>query len=199
LCAWLIGGLTVYLVSPRPTFAQYFVLVIPFLAILASVGVYAIGSRVWVLGRPAYLVLGVIGLFAVGLVKSAYHDRQYLQPFWRGVEEIGEEVNRVTPSSGLVYAANEAIYFAARRLPPTGLETPDGPELRLSPALAASLHVVSQAQIDERLAEGNFATVVIRAKDPRVESLGLFRLYARYSKLSCFPGDCYIFWGKALP
>lgn len=197
LCAWLTGGLGVYLASYFPTFPHYFVLLIPFLSILASVGVYAIGSRVWNSTRPGWLVLGLLGLFAVGLAKSAYQQRLYLHPYWREIEAFAREVNRVTPSDGLVYA-NEATYFAARRLPPPGLENQYTLDLNLPPAFAASMHIVPQAQVDNWLAQGRFATVWIGADDPRVESLGLLRLYARRKevKKAHIFGDCYIFWDR---
>src|SRR2546422_308262 len=54
LCAWLVVGLSFYMACPRPTYPQYFILVIPFLAILASVGLYSIGSCVWNSGRPGW-------------------------------------------------------------------------------------------------------------------------------------------------
>lgn len=195
LCAWLTGGLGVYLATPYPTYPQYFVLMTPFLAILASVGAYAIGSRVWTSGRPRWLVLALLGLFTLGLAKSAYQQRQYFVPYWQEIEEFAQEINQVTPNDGLVYA-DEAIYFAARRLPPHGLENSNAFELRLPPAFAASLHVVSQSQVDEWLREGYFATAWIEANDPKVESLHLPRLYARSRKLRCYTGDCYIFWNR---
>lgn len=198
LCAWLTGGLGVYLVTPYPTYPQYFVLMTPFLGILASLGAYAIGSRVWTSGgrrAPGWLVLALLGLFTLGLAKSAYQQRRYFVSSWRGIEELAQEINRVTPNDGLVYA-DEAIYFAARRLPPPGLENQNALDLHLPPAFAASLRVVPPAQVDEWLREGRFATVLIEANDPKVESLHLPRLYARSRKLRCYTSDCYIYWNR---
>jgi hypothetical protein len=195
LCAWLTGGLGVYLVTPYPTYPQYFVLITPFLGILASVGAYAVGSRVWTSGRPSWLVLALLGLFTLGLAKSAYQQRRYFVSHWQEVEVAAQEINRVTPTDGLVYA-DEATYFVARRLPPPGLENQFVFELRLPPAFAASLHVVPQSQVDEWLREGRFATVWIEANDPKVESLHLPQLYARSRKLHCDTSDCYIFWNR---
>ena len=193
LCAWLTAGLGVYLATPHPTFAQYFILLIPFLSILASVGVYAIGSRVLVSGRPSLLVIPVIGLFFLGLAKTAFQNRRFLSSSWPGFEEVGRTINQITPRDGLVYGP-EAIYFAARRLPLSGLGHADAQKLRLPPAFAASLHVAPAPQVDEWLAAGRFDTVVIRPKDDRIESLGLSRLYTRRMTVHTYE----IFWGRAV-
>jgi len=46
LCAWLAAALSVWVGRAHPTFARYFLLTVPFLAILAVAGLYAIVSRV---------------------------------------------------------------------------------------------------------------------------------------------------------
>jgi len=191
LSFWLIVGLGIFLTTPHPTFLQYFVLLGPFLSILASVGVCAIGSRVGTLRQPAWFVVPVVGLFAMGLVTSAYQERRYLHSYWGQIEALAQEVDRVTPSDGLIFA-QEAVYFVARRVPPPGLENSYAGDLQLPPVLAASLHVVPQQEIDEWLASGRLATVLIAADDPRVELLGLRRLY-RQEKM--FEGN-YLFWGQ---
>jgi hypothetical protein len=38
LCGWLVAGLALFLAIPLPTFPQYFILVVPFLSILAALG-----------------------------------------------------------------------------------------------------------------------------------------------------------------
>lgn len=163
-------------------------------SILASVGVYAIGSRLPMSGRPGLLVAAVVGLFFVGLAKTAFHNRGLISFGWRGFEGVGRTVNEVTPRDGLLYA-REAVYFTARRLPPAGLEHADAQKLRLPPALAASLHVVPAPQVDEWLAARRFDTVVLHPKDDRIERLGLSRLYAKRKEAH----KLYIFWDKIAP
>src|SRR5262249_14526009 len=67
LCGWLAAGLAIFLTTARPTFSPYFVLLIPFLSILASVGIMATASWLGPSERPAWLVLAVLVLFSSGL------------------------------------------------------------------------------------------------------------------------------------
>lgn len=195
-CTWLAGGLAVYLAAIPSTVANYFVLVIPFLAILASLGVYAIGSTIGGRLRPGWLVLLIVTLFASGLARPVYEtakdfrDHRY-QWYWRAYEAIGREINRVTPKDELVWA-DGCTYFAARRVPPSGMENFYSSFLQLPPTLAASLHVVPGARLEEWLAAGRFATVVIGADDHRVEALGLPSLYAHRKTLHGYE----IFWDR---
>ena len=45
LCFWLAAALAVYLATAHPTFERYYLLIVPFLAIPAAVGLYEISSR----------------------------------------------------------------------------------------------------------------------------------------------------------
>ena len=197
LCAWLAAGLGAYLSGTVPVFTPYFVLVAPFLGILAAVGLYALGTRVWgPSGRSAWLVLLVVGLFSLELARPALHAGRHLRLSPQHVGEVREvalEVDRVTPAEGEVYADEVLVYFASRRVPPTGLENPWSRELAVAPALAASIRVVSAAQLDGDLAAGRFATVAIDHGSPRVESLGLARRYAGRTRIGHFD----LFWGRA--
>ncbi len=190
LCAWMAAVMGFYLALPRATFPQYFILLAPFVAALAAVGLYAIGLRIWIHGRTVWLVLAAAGLFAAGLVKPAREQRPEYVFRWQRIENIAREVNRVTPPDGLVWA-DEGIYFCARRLPPRGLENSFAHELPVS--LANSLHVVPRAKLNEWLASGRFQTVSSCWNDERwIDSLGLPRLYAERREVN----DCYIFWNK---
>jgi hypothetical protein len=152
---------------------------VPFLSILAALGMNVLGARLWPAARPLYIVLPLLVLFALGSAKLAVQLRgTFSAPTWRIVEDLAREVNRVTPSDGLVYAP-EVVLFAARRLPPPGMENGFASALPLPPEQLARLHVVSQSQIDTWLASGHFYTLTIWTTDPRVQSLGLLRRYSR--------------------
>jgi hypothetical protein len=200
LCAWLAGVLAIYLAIPRPTYRQYFILTLPFLGILASLGIYALGTRIWPQGRPARLVLAIAALLALGLARSAYQFRPGLRSYWPDVEKLSQRMDRVTPRDAPLYAREE-IYFVTRRLPPAGLENPFAPGLDLPPGLAASLRITPQSQLNEWLASGKFATVWLDSNDPRIESLGLDRLYAKKEKVEIMrfhPHGGYIFFEPML-
>lgn len=201
LCAWLAGRLGICLAGTWPTFPQYFILVIPFVSILASIGVYAIGSRICSSCRPGWLVLLVVGLFAVGLAKQGYRTyelyqmRQAFQSAWWSFDAVAREVNRVTPNDGEVWVESdcaECIYVAAKRVPPPGMENSNAYFLELPAALAASLKIMPRSEQEEWLAAGRFATVVIEDNDPRIEAFGLGRLYAGHTTVHGY----HIFWDR---
>ena len=186
LCGWLVAGLALCLATPLPTFPHYFILVVPFVSILAALGMNVLGSRLWPSARPLYVVLPLLVLFALGLAKLAVQQREtFYAPPWAMVEELAREVNRVAPPDGLVHAS-EAVLFAARRLPPPGMENSFGSLLRLPPEQLARLRILPQSQIDAWLAAGHFHTVTIGTTDPRVQALGLLRRYARQEQLHHF-------------
>jgi hypothetical protein len=196
LCAWLAGALAIYLAIPRPTYRQYFILTLPFFSILASAGIYALGTRIWPQGRPARLVLAIAAVLALGLAQALYQFRPGLRSYWPDVEKLSRRMERVTPRNAPLYA-REAIYFVTRRLPPAGSENPFAPALDLPPRLAASLRITPQSQLDEWLASGKFATAWLDSDDPRIESLGLDRLYAQKEKVENMrfhPRGGYIFF-----
>src|SRR5262249_21758931 len=122
LCGWLTAGLGAYLTIAPITFPQYFILLVPFLSILAAVGIMAIASWLRPGGRPGWLVAGVLVFFSAGIPWWILQQRQHL--IWSQLEEVAKAVNRVTPKDGLVLA-DEMIYFAAQRTPPPGLENFD--------------------------------------------------------------------------
>jgi hypothetical protein len=132
---------------------------------------------------PVYVVLPLVVLFALGLAKLAGQQGEaFYAPRWATVEELAREVNRVTPRDGLVHAS-EVVLFAARRLPPPGMENKFGSRLRLPPEQLARLHVLPQSQIDAWLAAGHFHTVTIGTTDHRGQALGLLRRYSRQEQL----------------
>jgi hypothetical protein len=54
LCAWLVAGIAAFVtLGHPPPLPSYFVLVSPFLAILASTGVRVLGARVWMTDQTA--------------------------------------------------------------------------------------------------------------------------------------------------
>src|SRR5262249_47429770 len=152
LCAWLFAGLSVCLSLTKPTFVHYFVLVVPFLAVLATLGGYAIGSRIWAPRRPTWIVALIVGFTAVAPAKLLYYNEVYRNRC-KTVEQIAQLVDRVTPEKGLIFAEDEAIYFAAHRLPPPGLE--NSHHGLLSPPPGAST-LLTSSQLNEWLRTGHF-------------------------------------------
>jgi hypothetical protein len=192
LSGWLAWALTAYLALTHPTFERYFLLAVPFFAILAPVGVHAIASRLGNPDRPLWPAVLVITLFCLGLAKRLYDDRHSYK--WRDYEKIAAKVDQVTPPTASFWA-DEVIYFLTRRSPPSGMEFSYSHKLELPSSLAASLHIVSQRDVDRSIKAGSFSTVATCADDDRIEELGLERLYSHRAEVS----DCAVFWGIRKP
>ncbi len=191
LCGWLAVATAVELCVARPTFQRYFLFTVPFLAILSSVGLYALALRMSNPERPARLVAALALLTALGLSKSLYERREIYS--WRFMEEIARKVNEVTPPGGTLWA-DEHIYFLTRRRPPSGMELADSHKLELLPAAeAAALHIVPKSQLDRRVAAGEFDTVATFEDEDTVAELGLPKIYAKKAEFE----ECTVFWDRA--
>ncbi len=190
LCGWLAVATAAELCIARPTFQRYFLFVVPFLAILASAGFYAVILRMHNPDRPLWPVLLLTVLTVLGLSKSFYDRRDVYS--WRDMEDVGRKVNEVTPARGTLWA-DEQIYFVTRRRPPSGMELADSHKLELLPAkLAASLHIVPKSELDRRVKAGEFDTVATFEDADVMDELGLPKTYAKKASV----GDCDIFWDR---
>jgi hypothetical protein len=200
LCTWLVIAISGLAACAHPTFLQYFIFTLPFLGILASVGVCAIGSRVWTTGKPVWLATLVAAFFCLDAARWVYFESRtgFSNP-WSDSEEIGQLVDHVTPPEGLVYA-DEQVFFAAKRLPPSGLENTSATLLELPSSLADSIHAVSHRQWIERLKWGRFDTAVIALDEISSEDLELVsHIYRNSRKLGRDGGQRMVFWNKQSP
>jgi hypothetical protein len=197
LCGWLAAALCAYLALTRPTFPHYFVLVTPFLSVLAALGLGEIAARL-PSGRPWVPVAAGIALFALPSARWVYGHRNSQSSFWPALEAAGLELARVTPPDESIYA-DPVFYFAARRMPPPGLENPFSVEFseRISPELAALLHTPTPAQVDAWLTSGYFRSAQLRVSDPRLNTL-FPRVYSGRQRVDCrCYGESYLLWKPA--
>jgi len=184
ICAWLIGAQALWLCNIHPTFPQYFVFVVPFLAILVPAGLHGLVLRFDSTGRPLWPVLLIGAFMAFGLEKSLFGQRSNMT--WPDVEAIAAKVNEVTePAAPLV--ADEFVYFASRRVPPRRLEHAD--VRKLPPALAARLGLISGEELESRVLAGQFATLET-CNAEFTEKLGLKSLYHHSAQFE----DCTVYW-----
>ena len=187
LCAWLAAALAVEVGSAHPTFARYFLLTVPFLAILAAVGLYAIASRLLEPERLRWAVLPVLMLLVFGLGRSLYdHHREMGE--WSPWERLAKKIDEVTPRDALLFA-DEPIYFLTRRLPPPGLELTDSHQVNLGPAENALLHILTTDEVKRQVQSGIFATAY-SCDDDDIADYGLPNLYKDRLDME----DCSIFW-----
>jgi len=189
LCCWLALALAVHVSNAHPTFEMYFILTVPFLGILASVGLYEVASRLSPPGRPFWPVFAVTCLLSMGLGLALYSGRDDYT--WRDLEEVAMKVNEVTPPQGLLLA-DEHIYFLTRRTPPSGAELTDSQKLKLPAAVAAAVHIVPRTEWAKRVQAKMFSTVETcnDEDDDRFRMLGLPEVYSKKAVVH----DCTIFW-----
>lgn len=186
LCAWLSAGLSIEVGRAHPTFPQYFLLIVPFMAILAVAGLYAIGSRVLEPDRPLWPVLLVTVLLALGLAESLYNRRGDVK--WSKYERLAAKIDQVTPRNALLFA-DEPIYFLAKRVPPAGYELGYSHKVDLPPKERALLHILTEAEVKQQVQSGMFATAY-SCEDDEIDDYGLKKLYTRRVEQS----ECIIFW-----
>ncbi len=186
LCAWLAAGLSAELSRAHPTFSQYFLLIVPFVAVLAVAGLYAIvpDKIQW----PVAL-LGV--LFVLGLGRALYDDSD--SSTWSVYQRLADRVEQVTAPDALVFA-DEPIYFLTKRTPPAGFELYYTHKLELPRDESALLHIIDRAEVRRRLLAEPFATAYSCDEDD-IKYYGLKALYGQRADME----DCSIFWERRAP
>ena len=189
LCAWLAVALSAEVGRAHPTFPRYFVLAVPFLAILATVGLYAIASRVLEPDQPRWAVVAVSVIMLLGLGKALY-DRDQVADHWDSYERVAKKVDEVTPRDALLFA-DEPIYFLTQRVPPPGLELTNSHKVDLGPAENALLHILTEADVKRQVQSGMFATAYSCDEDD-ISDYGLAHLYRQRLDME----NCSIFWDR---
>jgi|SRR5580658_80646 hypothetical protein len=189
LCAWLAVALMAHISTATPTFRRYYLLAVPFLAILACAGLYDVGSRLGSPDRPWVPVLIVSLLTGACLAKTLAESWDDFS--WPTVEKIAAKVKQVTPSQAVLYA-DEPTYAVTRHVPPPGLELADSHKLDFPPAVARELHVISEKELDRQLKAGVFDVIEMSDDDTRIDKLGIRKMYVHSAEVE----DYDIFWGK---
>jgi hypothetical protein len=189
LCAWLAAALSAEVGRAHPTFPRYFVLAVPFLAILATVGLYAVASRVWEADQTRWAVAAVSAIMLLGLGKALY-DRDQVSDHWPSYERLAKKIDEVTPRDALLFA-DEPIYFLTRRMPPPGLELSNSHKVDLGPQENALLHILTEADVKREVRSGMFATAYSCDEDD-INDYGLVGLYRQRVDME----NCSIFWDR---
>jgi len=195
LAGWIAAALCLYLSTPHPTFVQYFIFPVPFLAILASVGLFGIVNQ-FAAGEagmrrvPVWPVGAVCTIVALGLAQRLYQDRDDFS--WPRMERVAQKVNEVTPQGAPAYL-DEITYFLTGRIPPPGNEYESSHKLALTPDFARFVHIVPQDEFDRRIANGEFATVETCEEEDWYKDRMLEQLYRRKAVID----KCVVFWDRA--
>ncbi len=189
LAAWLsiVGG--AYIATAHPTFGRYFIFIIPFVSILATVGFYAAASRLFSPDRFALPLTILCVILALTLGKALFGDRDATN--WHDYEKIAAKINQVTPP-GKQFLADEIVYFLLKRIPPPGFEFSYSHKLTLPKDQEALYHIVSEDEVGKMIRTGAFYTVQ-SCKDDFINEMHLDQLFAHQKDVT---EDCTVFWGK---
>ena len=186
LCGWISAALIVYISTAHPTFQRYYVVAIPFLAILAGPGVYLAGSRLFSREKPFWAASGIAVIVIVAIFRSLFNDRD--SATWQRYEEISRKVGTVTPATAELFA-DEQVYFLLHRTPPSGMEFSYSHKLQLPQPEEAALHIISDKELEQQVKTGVFPTVET-CNDDRIDDWGLVKLYKQRADIA----DCSVFW-----
>jgi hypothetical protein len=183
LCSWIVGVWCIYLATTHPTFAQYFTVIMPFAAILASAALGELYDRYphrWPLEVIAALVIAVAG-------RTVWMERSDMS--WANLIPVAKAVAELTPQGATLYA-DEAIYLLAGRMPPPGMEWGSSHKIEMPLDKARPLHVLPQSELDKEV-KGRQFPVLETCDDDDVDRLGLTGLYGYKKQI----GGCSVFWG----
>ncbi len=186
LAAWITVGEGAYLCTPHPTFSRYFLLLTPFITIVAMVGLYAVAERIHYAERPKRIA-GVASVL-MALMFSSFYIQSFDQTTWQEYENLAQKIRKVTPKGGRVFA-DEVVYFALGWSPPSGMECSYTHALALPPREEKLQHLVSEAQLKQQFLHHEFDTVQ-SCSDPEMERLGLPANYPHKEDID----ECTIYW-----
>jgi hypothetical protein len=188
LSSWLAVGLTTELATAHPTFERYFLLMVPFIAIPAVVGLYAIGARISGPDRPLHAAYFLMIVLTLGLARGLFDDSESY--VWTDTEMIARKVNQVSPHGATVWA-DELIYFLMRRPPPDGMEFSYAHEIEEMPAAQATmLHILTSSELKRRTAAGQYQTVAACYDTENTDASKVPDFYRQKDTVK----DCTIYW-----
>jgi 4-amino-4-deoxy-L-arabinose transferase-like glycosyltransferase len=187
LCGALAVAMTAFISTAHPTFARYYLLASPFLAILGALGLYGIASRTGAAERPLAPVLVIAVIMAAVLFQEVRDWRGEFH--WSDIEPAARKVDEVA-APGVFLFADEHVYFLTGRTPPSGMEYLSSHKVQLPEELSRIVHIVPEPVWDRRLAAGDFAVVESCDNEDWVKEHKLPEAYGNRVDL----GDCSVFW-----
>jgi hypothetical protein len=187
LCGWLVLGIAAELAFGHPTFARYFCLTVPFLAILAAAGLYAIGSRVFAPERTFWPAAIAIFIMAATGVRAVYDHAQEVYS-WPQYEDVARKIEQVAPTNRNLFTV-PMLYFLTKRRPPAGMEFEYSHKLNLPAAQMAALHAMPEAELKRLVAAGTFYAAAT-CDAGTVETYGIEDVYRNKTEVH----ECPVFW-----
>jgi hypothetical protein len=191
LCAWISVIMGAHIGTAHPTFERYYLLLAPFLSILAVAGLYWLGSSLGSPERPRWPVLLASLFFACGLARALFIDEADAYT-WKDMEQLANKVSEVTPPGGLIWG-DEHIYFVTKRTPPTGMEHENSHKpMPLTDEFIRALHILPRQEMETQLKSGYYDTVAVCVESDRITALDLPGVYRHSEEV----GDCTVYWDR---
>jgi hypothetical protein len=187
LCALLVLAITAQNVLAHPTFPQYFIFAVPFLAVLACAGLYALLFRLDVADWGWRIAAGLAIFMLLALGRSIFEGRD--SETWWKLAKVAAKVDEVAPRDAPV-VVQEPIYILTGRQAPYGMEFEFAHKLDLGSERNRLFHILPRAELDRELKAGRFAANAICDDDDQID---------RVNKLGAFAkrwdsDDCTVFW-----
>ena len=173
----------------HPTFPRYFVVAIPFVAILAAVGFHGLASAAGGAARPLWGVV-ILSLFlSMAVGKSRYEGRDTY--VWADMARLARKVQEIAPP-GVALVADEPVYFLMRRTPLPGMEFAYAHTVEnLSKDRAAELRLVSYSEMKKQAHAGAYAVFETCDDDhPDLTALELKTAFRQRVEVS----ECAVYW-----
>jgi hypothetical protein len=187
LCALLVLAIAAQNVLAHPTFPQYFIFAVPFLAVLACAGLYALLCRLNLADRGWQMATVLACFMLLALGRSIFQGRD--SESWKNLAKIAAKVDEVAPR-GAPVVVQEPIYILTGRQVPYGMEFEFAHKLDLGADRNRLFHILPRAELDRELKAGRFAANAICDDDDQID---------RVNKLGAFAkrwdsDNCTVFW-----
>jgi hypothetical protein len=180
LSAWMAVTMGAEIASAHPTFTWYFLLIVPFLAIPAAVGIYAVGARLYRPDRPRWPVGVVAALVLLTWGRAMLDDVDAWS--WHDMETLARKVDEVAPRNTTLWA-DEHVYFLTHRPAPEGMEFAPAHKLDIPMSQAAPLHILPGPELARRVKAGAYS-VVANCDDDIIKRYDLNDLYRKKTEVS---------------
>ena len=191
LCAALFVVVGAHIASAHPTFERYYLLITPFLAVLAVAGIYWISTSIAPNDDWRVTVALVAMFFGLGLWRALAVDESGAMA-WKDLEAIADKVQEVTPPGEPIWS-EEHFYFLTKRTPPYGMEHENSHKpLGLSDEFIRALHILPGAKMQEQVRAGMYSTVVVCDDLDEGVVADLPNIYNQSEEI----GECTVYWGK---
>ena len=175
------------------TWHMYFVLVVPYVSLLAAAGLCQLCARARLSPSSSKILVCTMLLYSLGLAIPMVAGVISRRPGrWAPPEAAARIVNAQTGPHEAVYSDDESIYVAARRLPPHGLENSFGAAVRLPAGEYQRAGLVPPEINEDQLRAGHFTAVVLTKAndDARIQAIRSGGLYSESAETRNYS----IFW-----